>query len=262
MQKTKHEKRPLINQSLLNGLQLLETYSSERKSWGIREWARELGVNPSSVSRLALTLRSCGYLEKNPSTNRYSLGPKVLRLAELYRDYNPLTNVAYKIFESYLDKFEYNFCFAALEEFTYEVIYLTVLDGRGPVKVVSLPGEITPLHASALGKAILAFQSPDYIDRFFENTNPLHKYTKNTITDESILRKQLEEIKINKCARNYGEFYEEIGAIGIPLFNSKGQVHHAVSLSYPIILVSEDRILEITSMVHEIAEEMQTRFAF
>lgn len=262
MKKDTTKKSSLINNSLLNGLKLLGTYSPERKSWGIREWARELEINPSSVSRLALTLRACGYLEKDPSTNRYSLGPKVLRLAELYRVYNPFTDVAYKIFESYLDRFEYNFCFAALEEFTYEVIYLAVLDGRGPVKVASLPGEITPLHASALGKAILAYQSPDYIDSFFQNNKPLHRYTKNTIVEEDILRKQLEEVKINKYARNDGEFYEEVGAIGVPIFNSKGRVNYAVCLSYPFILVDESRIPEIVSLVREIALEMHNRLAF
>ncbi len=256
------KKNTPLNNSLMNGLKLLESYSAGRKSWGIREWARELDMDPSSVSRLALTLRACGYLEKDPSTKRYILGPKVLRIAELYRDFNPLTSIARKIFESYLDRFEYNFCFAALEEFTYEMIYLTVLDGRGEVKVLSLPGEIVPLHASALGKAVLAYQPSAYVDSFFKNNSPLKEYTKNTITDEILLRGELEKIKSNKYARNYGEIYESIGAIGMPIFNPKGEARYAVCLSYPIIYVKEERVLEIINLVKEIALEMKTRFAF
>lgn len=256
------KKNSLINNSLLNGLKLLESYSPERKNWGIREWARELKMDPSSVSRLALTLRANGYLEKDPATKRYSLGPKVLRIAELYRDFNPLTTVAYKIFESYLDKFEYNFCFAALEEFNYEVIYLTVLDGRGPVKVISLPGEIVPLHASALGKAILAYQSPAYIDDFFENKWPLERYSQNTVIEEERLREQLAMIRVSKYARNYGELHEDVGAIGMPIFDSKGEVRYAVCLSYPLFRVKEDRIPEIVSTLCEITGEMQARLAF
>ncbi|MCC6146972.1 MAG: IclR family transcriptional regulator [Anaerolineaceae bacterium] len=256
------KKHPLINNSLLNGLRLLESYSPERKSWGIREWARELKMDPSSVSRLALTLRANGYLEKDPATKRYSLGPKALRIAELYRDFNPLTTIAYKIFESYLDKFEYNFCFATLEEFNYEVIYLTVLDGRGPVRVISLPGEIVPLHASALGKAILAYQSPAYINDFFQNNKPLGRYTQNTVVEEERLREQLAVIRINKYARNCGELHEDVGAIGMPIFDSKGKVRYAVCLSYPLFRVKEDRIPEIISTTCEMAEKMQERFAF
>ena len=98
---------------------------------------RALKINPTTVYRVVRTLYNAGYLEQNKQTLSYSLGPEVLKLANIYSYHNPLPLVAQRVFESFTSRFEHNFFLATLSRF--EVIYLAVLDGKGPIKVAVTP---------------------------------------------------------------------------------------------------------------------------
>src|SRR5665647_3104608 len=65
-------------------LAILECFSSERPDLGISEISRELGMHKSAIFRSLATLEARGLVEKNPSTRRYSVGPKILRPAGAY----------------------------------------------------------------------------------------------------------------------------------------------------------------------------------
>lgn len=205
------------------------------------------------------TFRVYGYLEKDHDTGRYRLGPRVILLASIYSDQNKLPDIALKIFESYSDRFEYNFYLGRLHDFTHEVIYLAVLDGRGPIKVISIPGGDAALHASALGKVILAYQNDDFIQNFLSKTR-LKQFTQFSITDKAELLQQLMKIREMGYAHNTGEFYEEVGAIGVPMFGPSSRVEYAVSLAFPKDLISEQRILELVPLVKQIADDISLRW--
>lgn len=60
--------------SVANAMRLLKVFSAEAPEWGISDLARHLGVAKSTAHRLASTLVTEGFLEKNPSNDRYRLG--------------------------------------------------------------------------------------------------------------------------------------------------------------------------------------------
>jgi len=243
------------HQTLARALQILEVFDMERPEWGIRELGRALDINPATVLRLVTTLQHAGYLERNPDTQRYSLGPTVMKLASLYTYQNPLPKAARKIFESYADQFEYNFYLGTLRQ--YEVVYLAVLDGRGPIQVQMRPGGTIALHTTALGKVLLAFQSDEFIRRFIEQDG-LQTFSPRTITNADELWAQIRDIRRQGVAVNNGEHFEDISAVGAPVYDYAGQVMAGVSLAFPRYLANEQRLNaeDLIPLVREIAAKI------
>lgn len=242
-------------QTLAKGLKILEVFSAQQPTWGIRDLARELDMNPATVSRMVHTLKSAGYLTQDPETQRYALGPVVMKLASLYMHQNPLPEVARRIFESYAERFEYNFYLGTLSH--YQVIYLAVLDGRGRIKVMVETGGSTGLHTTALGKVLLAFQSDEFIDTFIKHSGLL-PFSKNSITNADVLWQQIREIRRTRLAINKGEHFEDIAAIAAPVFGRHGQIIAGVSMAYPRYLYPDLDAYEaqLAPLLREIAGEI------
>lgn len=246
------------SQTLAKAILLLESFSLENPEWGIRELGRDLGINPTTVHRLVSTLQIAGYLEQDSKTQRYVLGPRIMKLAGVYVQLNPIPTVARKVFEQYADDFEYNFYLGMLNQF--EMIYMAVLDGRGPIKIVIEPGGSTSLHTTAIGKVLLAFQDDAFIEGFIQNAS-LTAMTARSITDPEQLRAQLRRIRSQGYAVNDGEHYEDVGAVGVPVFEDLLPVRLGVSLAYPQHLIPRDRLHvdRLVELARQIAEEIAAR---
>jgi len=68
------------SQSLARGLAILSTFHSDRPLIGVSELSRGLELSRSTVHRYVATLAKLGYLQQDPDSKRYRLGPKVLDL--------------------------------------------------------------------------------------------------------------------------------------------------------------------------------------
>ncbi|MCC6146239.1 MAG: IclR family transcriptional regulator [Anaerolineaceae bacterium] len=251
------EKQP--NQTVAKALEVLDAFSAEHTERGIRELGRELGINPTTVFRIVRTLCNAGYLEQNKGGQSYSLGPKVLRLATSYSFHNPLPAVAKKVFEGFSNRFEHNLFLGTLSQF--EVIYLAVLVGRGPIKIAVEPGQSFPLYSTAMGKVLLAHADDGYVGEFLKKV-PLRVFTSRTLSTPQALLQQLEEIREKGYAINDGEQYDAIGAVGVPLYKSGDPpINLAVSLTYPRHLVQDGRlnIEELIALGREIVSEIARR---
>src|SRR5687768_14325923 len=77
-------KRGQGNQSLERGLAVLEAFGPQRAEIGIRELGRLLNLNKTIVHRLARTLLERGFLEQNPDTLRYAIGPRAFEIGQRY----------------------------------------------------------------------------------------------------------------------------------------------------------------------------------
>lgn len=249
------------SQTLAKALLILEKFDSEKPDWGVRELAREMGENHGTVYRLLKTLQNAGYLAQKSGSKRYSLGPRVMKLANQYIRKNPLPSLALEVFKENSDNFEYNFYLGKLNN--YEVIYLSVLDGRGPIKIVIDPGSTIVLHTTALGKVLLAFNSDQYIEEYLDTVG-LDKFTKNSITDPKILWKQISTIRKQGYAINKGEHFKDVGAISVPIFQHNKSTEMGISLAYPqqFALSGQINPEQLVPLAKKIADEIENRSVF
>src|SRR5512145_1876870 len=147
------DKSEYIIQAVSHALDLLEQFHDDVDELGVTELSKRLKLHKNNVFRLLATLESRGYIEQNRATENYRLGIRCLQLGQSYVQHMGLLRQARPIM-------------AELVRQVHETTYLAVLR-RGavepdqPVRIISQLGEALPLHATAAGKAYLAFEPED-----------------------------------------------------------------------------------------------------
>lgn len=236
-----------------NSLELLNYFSKETPSWGVRELAKEMGISHSIVYRTLASFEKYGFLEQDPKTKRYELGLRFLEFGQMVKEKMRLSEHVYPIMKRLAGKVE-------------ESIFLTWLDKSDGVTVeiaesthrikyeVSL-GTRTPLYVGASCKVIMAYLSKE---KQLEITREgMKAFTKNTILDEEILLSDLDEIKKKGWCYSVGEFSDAVFGLGVPLFNSQNEIIASLTISGPEYRVEEmDFDVALTHLQQE-AKEIQ-----
>ncbi|HEY6573871.1 MAG TPA: IclR family transcriptional regulator C-terminal domain-containing protein [Mycobacterium sp.] len=88
---------------------------------------------------------------------------------------------------------------------------------------------VTPAHAAASGKALLAFSPAGVVDHLI--AAGLSTHTRRTITSPEILRRNLSMIRVTQIATSRHEFESDRSAIACPIFHGGGRVAAAIELS-------------------------------
>lgn len=245
------------NQSLIRGITILEAYNSEKQSWGIRELSRELNINASTIYRLVSTLAKRGYLEQNAETQKYHLGPKVVQLAANYSAQKTLVEISLRVFTRYEKVFPYNFYVGVMS--AEEIIYISVYESRGRLKITTEPGQSVNIYGSALGKLLLANESDSFIKKLLAK-RPIERNTSLTVANEKSLMKQIREIRKLGYAVNQGEIYEEVAAVALPIRGVDSTVIAGLSLSFPLHYLETKKLNlpEIIDLGRVISDEIST----
>jgi DNA-binding IclR family transcriptional regulator len=90
-------------------------------------------------------------------------------------------------------------------------------------------GASFPLHAVAVGKALLAFAPVEDRDRYLRDTD-LAAFTPHTRTEPARLSAELDAIRAEGIARDEQEYKRGLRAFAAPVFGPDGAVAAAIAL--------------------------------
>jgi IclR family KDG regulon transcriptional repressor len=225
------KRHPRYVQSVSHALQILRLFSPESPHWSVTQVAKTLDLGKSTISRLLSTLAVDGFVAKNLETGQYGLGLRAYEVGLAYLSGLSLRRATMPILEEV--------AFAA-----HETVYLGILGDRAGIyidkilsplslRVDSHIGFAVPLHATALGKVLLAAQPAGYTDALIEAG--LRAYTRRTITAPRTLRAELRRVRIEGCAVDLEEFEDNLNCIAFPLRDHRGMVVAAFSVSGPAV---------------------------
>jgi DNA-binding IclR family transcriptional regulator len=110
-----------------------------------------------------------------------------------------------------------------------EGVYLTHIEGANPVRLNAWEGKRISLHASAMGKALLAWEDKEKIDKIIDSTLFI-KTTNKTIANPEQFRKQLSKVREMGWALNDEEWHPSIRAIAAPVRDVSGKVVAAIDI--------------------------------
>jgi IclR family transcriptional regulator, acetate operon repressor len=176
--------------ALPRALDILEIFGAARRPLSLSEIARQIDAPASSCHLLLRTLLGRGYL--------YSLGRR-----KLYYPTRRLYDVACSIATHDALIEELRPVLAGLRDRSGEtailgkrqndaVLYLEVLESANTVRYTARAGEYKPLHASAIGKALLAALPPDELDAWLDSRS-LRRVTPQTLAGAAQLKANLRE---------------------------------------------------------------------
>jgi IclR family acetate operon transcriptional repressor len=212
-----------------------------------------LGIDRSSVFRLANTLKRRGFLAHPSTSKEYVLGPAVWRLSRQYDWSNMLATVAHENLKS-------------LAALTNETAHLALREGRSAlfidhatsthlIAISGQTGEHVPIYCSAHGKALLADHSEGDLKSLFGD-KPLKAYTKKTITTSKGLAAVCAEIKKRGYATDDGEYLEGVRCVASPIRDRDDVVIASIGISAPISRFPESRYAECAKQVKVCAKQI------
>ena len=245
--------------SVLKALDILEAFGHGEHILGVTELSKRLGLAKSTTHNLLATLKSRGYVEEDPVTNRYNLGVKLLELGQAVRANVEIRDRAAALLRE-------------LAQFSREAVYLTVLHDDHSVYIYAIeaPGRIlarsavggrVPLHCTAVGKAKMAFQRPEEIDRIIQRVG-LPRFTPNTITDAARLKSELALTRERGYAVDDEEHEVGIRCVGAPIRDDSGAVIASCSISGPAGRMTDEHIEELAPEVMRVAAAISRRLGY
>ena len=208
-------------------LSVLETFDASHRRQSLASIARRSGLPLTTTHRLVRELTRLSALVRGTDGD-YEIGSKLWSLGILASVHADLREVALPYMED-------------LRQLGNDVVQIAVLDGvRGLVveriagsramEVLSKPGTRLPLHATAVGKVLLAFGDDELLDAVFSS---LDRFTEQTITDASQLRAQLRKIQAQGFALTHEELAQGSTSIAVPLRSRGGTVIAALGIIAP-----------------------------
>jgi DNA-binding IclR family transcriptional regulator len=243
------------NQSVARALSILEALARAREPLGVREIAREIGVSPSIAQRLIATLASFGFAEQAAS-RKYAVGLRAYNVGNAFLSGNVLAREALAELERLSGEHRLNSYLGALRG--RAVVYLLACQSSGPIAIRTAPGSETPLHSTALGKALLCEMPEDEVRRLL-GKEPFARVTANTKTRYSQLFEELRQARRSGYAASDEENLMGVYAVGAVVRDASGAPIAAISGALPRHEVSRATLPGLCALVREAAERISQR---
>lgn len=236
-------------QSVDRAIRVLTALQGARRM-SLSELATRLQLAPSTTHGIVRTLVEHGMVVQERGSSRYQLGPAVLRLGNVYLDTLELRSKAVPWAESLAMR---TGCAVRTGVLLLDDVVIIHHEPR-PDGSRQMPevGIVIPVHASALGKAMLAFL-PDEESRVLASA-PLRSMTGETLTTADVLSQQLDQIRLTGIAVEEGEAVIGESAMASPVFDSSGLAVGAIGVVLTAGIEMVDQ--EIRDAVREAARAL------
>ncbi|RAY16110.1 IclR family transcriptional regulator [Actinomadura craniellae] len=190
----------------------------------LTEICRRAGLPLSTGHRLVGELVGGGFLERLPDGS-YRVGMRLWRIGAQATEPRELRELALPYMEDLYAATRENVQLAVLSD--DQALYVERLRGPRSVPIVTRVAAELPLHATGVGKVLLAFGPPELTDRVI--AAGLHRHTPHTITDPVRLRAELARIRDSGVAGTDEEMSLGSRSVAVPV-RSRGRVVAALSL--------------------------------
>lgn len=222
------------------------------------EIADELEMAKSTIHQYLATLETLEFVVKEG--NEYHLGLRFLDYGGFARSREPVYQLAKNKVVDLAAMTQERAQFVIEEHGRGVVVYTD--SGSRAVRTNIRTGKRVQLHATAAGKAILAYLSDERVGEIF-NSHGLKPVTENTVTDLEALFEEFEEIREQGVAYNNQEDTKGLRAIGVPVRDPNGEVLGALSVSGPVHrLNSESREREVSDLLLGVANELELNIEY
>jgi len=188
------------------------------------------GIAKSSVFRILTTLHKLGYVARDNRQRMYYLSRGLFGLISEGSDSEALKRAAIPHMLRLRDAIGETVNLGRLE--LNKVAYVEVIPSEYALRLCERPGAVIHAHASALGKAILAFSPPELVRTLVSDHN-LPSLTPMTTTDPVLFLRELEVVKERGYAIDREETATGATCIGAPILDLQGSAIAALSISGP-----------------------------
>lgn len=232
---------------------VLSAIAADPSGLKLIDLSRLLDINKSSMFTLLATMETLGWVKRGEG-DTYAVGPTLGDFGYAYQrsfDMRPLfREEAARVLQRLGESVQ------LAKRVQHEVLYMDKLEAPSPVRLVSEPGMRLPAHATALGKAMLAFMPEEELVRLLPD--PLTPLTPHTLTNRGELIAHLKQVRESRLAYDLQEAAMGFICVAAPVFDREGAAAFAVSCSMPLHSWAEKQDQAIREM-QQLAERLSGR---
>ncbi|SFJ47585.1 transcriptional regulator, IclR family [Halobacillus dabanensis] len=249
---------PII-QSVDRAFKILDLFNELNPELKVSEISSKLSLNKSTVHSLLKTLKEHDYVRQDPDSGKYSLGMKLVERSNFLMNSIDVRSIAKQ----------------SLVELSMETslaVHLVILDGQAGVYIdkvdsptaiigYSRVGRRVPIHSSAVGKVLVAYQSQEERNETLKDYD-YKKQTEKTITNAQDFQEELQRVLTKGYAIDAEENEPGVTCLAIPIYDHSGRVTAAVSISAPSTRFSGDRIHPVISKLKQTGETISRKLGY
>jgi DNA-binding IclR family transcriptional regulator len=240
------EKGVSANSTADRAIEILLAFDAGHPVWTPTALAQHLGMPRSTIYRYFNSLKHYGLIIEDRDGG-FQLSAKIVELARVAKSTTTVMRIARPHLERLSEKFGE---FTSLRELIGpELVPVDRIDCRHHVRIPYLRNTTLPWPATAGAKVMLAFASPKETEDMFRLFTPI-AYTPNTITERSLLDRELERVRRQGYAVSNEERDEGVSGVAAPIF-SGGRLAYCIALGGPSFRFVGNNLAQMTQEVSD-----------
>ncbi|MEW6049319.1 MAG: IclR family transcriptional regulator [Bacillota bacterium] len=244
--------------SLEKAFKLLSMLSSSQ-GMTLAALCQETRLHRATAYRILLMLEDLGLVRRDTWSGQWQLGIGIFELGAAFAERSPVIRVSRPYLEDLARETGETAQLAVLDR-GEAVIVDRVLGGR-PIQLAPRVGSRIPAYCTALGKALLAYQSEKVISETLR-TIELVPLTPSTITQKDALVAELSAVRRRGFSVDNGESQQFVCCVGAPVLGFDGRCVAALSVARLTNLQRPEEVLRLGRRCVEVAGKISLRLGY
>jgi len=240
-------------QSVDRAMTILEALEHAEGGQRLTDLARTTKLSLTTVHRLLTTLEQRHFVQFSSSDNLWHIGRGAFVVGSAFTREKHFIAAALPYLRRLRDRTHETANLGMADE--SEIVLVNQIQSREINRSISAIGGRTPMFASGMGKAVLASYPQDDVRAVVQRSG-MRRVTAKTITTPKDLDDQLGRIKLDGFSVDDEEYRLGVRCVAAPVFDSRGEVVCAISVSGTPARMPTERVGTIGQMVKEVAGEL------
>ncbi|XWN30459.1 MAG: IclR family transcriptional regulator [Devosia sp.] len=236
-------------QALDRSLYLLRTLA-KTGSATLTDLALAAGIPASTAHRILATLQKHDFVAFDSTTQEWTIGVETFRVGSAFVQRTNVVDASRDVMRQLADDLgetaNLGLCHSGA------VVFIAQAEGHNPIRAFFRPGTRGPLHASGIGKALLATMPRHEVMAHLKSEG-LPAFTPKTLTAPSDLFAELEAIRSRGYAFDDEERYLGMRCVAAPVFNTFGEAVAGLSVSGPTVRFPDEGMAEVGARIRRAA---------
>ena len=228
----------------------------ERNETGISELSMRLAMPKATVYRFLNTMKTLGYVRQESDSERYGLSMRVFELGAKALQYPDLVEIAKPHMQSLSDATGETVHLGVLID--SEIMSVHKVDSSHMLGMYSRVGRRAPLHCTAIGKVLMAWETPARRDHILQGCD-FKRYREKTITTRPDYEVELQRTLAQGYGQDREEFDDHIRCVAIPIFDRLNQAVAGMSVSFPTFRYDLAREPELVAQLHAASRDISRK---
>ena len=239
-------------QALDRALSLLELLA-DADGLSLTELAQRAAMAPSTAHRLLSTLEGRGFADQDREQGTWRIGVGAFKVGSAFLRNRKVVTMGRAVMRRLMEATGETVNLGIADG--AEVVFISQFESHAPMRAFFRPGRRGPIHASGLGKAILAAR-PEAEARALFRDRKLARFTDNTITDLEAFIEELTEIRQRGWSLDDEEHSLGMRCIAAAVHDEYGEPLAGVSVSGPSVRIPDARLAALGRAVADAAAEI------